>query len=206
MSTPDSYFPNNPDVQRELAVFHEELGKATAAWSSIEEGLFEWFRLCTGLEERLARAVYYSARSFEGRRDMLTAAVPFFPCDEKTRTGIRLCIKRARQYSEFRNRISHGHIIYYVSNPPRHVIAEGRALATHFAEQSVVTLEDLKTATINFGELQYLILSFHPDWQTPDVCEQGCLAEIQALPNAANSTEPSSIPQQRTRPPKDPVE
>jgi hypothetical protein len=206
MSIPDSYSPNNPDVQRALAVFHEQLGKATAAWSSIEEGLFEWFRLCTGLEERLARAVYYSARSFEGRRDMLSAAIPFSLCDEKTRTSIRLCIKRARQYSEFRNRISHGHIFYYAGNPPRHVIAEGRALATLFTEQSVVTLEDLKTATINFEELRHLILGFHPDWQHPSVCEQGCLAEIQALPSAANSTEPSPIPQQRPQPPKDPAE
>jgi hypothetical protein len=73
---------------------------ASEVWSTIEDGLFEWFKRCTGLQERLAKSVFYSARSFEGRRDMLTAAISFSPCDKKTRTGMRLCIKRARQYSE----------------------------------------------------------------------------------------------------------
>ena len=197
---------NNDEEQKALAIFLQHLGRASAAWSSIEDGLFEWFRLATALDERFARAIFYSAPSFEGRRDMLSAAIPFSPCNEKTRTGIRLCIKRARQYSEFRNRISHGHIFYWVTDPPQHVIGEGRHLATLMAEQTVVTLEDLKSATINFQELAYLILGFHPDWQTPAVCEQGCLVEIQALPSSANSMGPSQTPPQTTQPPGDPEE
>jgi hypothetical protein len=197
---------NSPAGQKALAVFHQQLGKAVAAWSTIEDGLFEWFKHCTGLEERLARSVFYSARSFEGRRDMLSAAIPFSSCDEKTRTGIRLCIKRARQYSEFRNRISHGHIIYtYIGVAPQHVITEGRALSGA-PNTSYVTLEDLKAATINFDGLAYCLLGFHPEWQAPDVCALGCLEEIQALPIAANSKQPFPIPPQTKQPPTDPVE
>lgn len=198
---------DNPDRQKALAIFHEHLGKTTAAWSRIEDGLFEWFKLCTGLEERLARAVFYSARSFDGRRDMLSAAIPFSPCDEKTRTGIRLCIKRARQYSEFRNRISHGHIVYCVGTVTQHVITEGRSLSSARKDWSTITtLEDLKVATINFEGLEYCLLGFHPEYQETAVCEQGCLEEIQALPIAANSKQPFPIPPRTPPRPADPVE
>ncbi len=180
----------SPDGRTALGVFHKELGKAMAAWSEVEDALFEWFKRCAGMEERLARAVFYSARSFEGRRDMLQAAIPFSSCNEKTRIGIRLCIKRAGQYVAFRNRIGHGHIIYaYVVGVPQHVIAEGRKLSG--GPPDYVTLTDLMAAAINFDALKDCILGFHPEWQAPDVCERGCLEEIRALPNEANSTEPS---------------
>jgi hypothetical protein len=144
------------------------------------------------MEERLARGVFYSARSFEGRREMLLAAVPFSPCDEKTRMGIRLCAKRAGQYVAFRNRIGHGHLIFtYEINPPQHVIAEGRTLSGPPDQTpNYVTLTDLKMAAINFDALRDWTLAFHPEWQAPDVCARGCLEEIQALPTAANSMEP----------------
>jgi hypothetical protein len=197
---------DSPGRQKALAIFHEHLGKAVAAWSTIEDGLFEWFKYCTGLEEYIARSVFYSARSFEGRRDMLSAAIPFSQGDEKTRTGIRLCIKRARQYSEFRNRISHGHLIYYATTVPQYVIAEGRTLSSPWNDTKYVTLDDLKAATLNFEGLAYCLLGFHPQWQAPDVCEQGCLEEIQALPIAASSKQPFPIPPQTKPPATDPVE
>jgi hypothetical protein len=179
-----------------LDEFYKALGKAQAEWATVEDGLFEWFKQCTGMHTQLARAVFYSARSFEGRRDMLLAAIPFSPCDEKTRTGIRLCIKRARQYAEFRNRISHGHLIYLRhSKTPQHVLTEGRSLErpTEVIERNYVTFDDLGIAAQNFSKLADCILGFHPDWQPDAVCKRGCLEEIQALPNAANSTEPSPI-------------
>lgn len=177
-----------------LDEFYKTLGKAVAAWSAVEDGLFEWFMQCSGMHLQLARAVYYSARSFEGRRDMLIAAIPFSPCDEKTRTGIRLCLKRAGQYLEFRNRLSHGHHLY-VEKSKEHVFAEGRTLSNH--QLSYVATGDLRIAADNFGRLTDCILGFHPLWQSQDVCDQGCLEEIQALPIAANSIEPS-----QTRPQK----
>jgi hypothetical protein len=196
---------SSPDGRAALGIFHKELGKAMAAWADVEDGLFEWFKRCTGMDERLARAVFYSARSFEGRRDMLVAAIPFSPCDEKTRTGIRLCVKRAGQYVEFRNRIGHGHIIFtYENGVPQHVLAEGRTLSGAPATgPGYVTLTDLKMAAINFGELNDCILGFHPEWQAPEICERGCLEEIQALPSVANSSEPSPTQPQTKRPPPD---
>jgi hypothetical protein len=173
-----------------LDEFHRALGQAQAAWSSVEDGLFEWFKQCTGMHAQLARAVFYSARSFEGRRDMLAAAIPFSQCDEKTKTGIRLCIKRAGQYVQFRNRMSHGHLIFLGGEKPGHALTEGRSLDGPVETAHYVKVDDLTIAAVNFGKLADCIIGFHPDWQPPPVCERGCLEEIQALPTAANEMGP----------------
>jgi len=174
-----------------LDEFHKALGSAQAAWSAMEDGLFEWFKQCTSMHTKLARAVFYSARSFDGRRDMLLAAIPFSPCDEKTRTGIRLCIKRVRKYAEFRNRFSHGHLIYLDREIPQHVLTEGRSLESPLIEGHFVTCDDLRIAALNFGKLTDCLLGFHPDWQPESVCARGCLEEIRALPAEAHSLEPN---------------
>ena len=113
-----------------------------AAWSTVEDGLFEWFKRCTGMHEQLARAVFYSAKSFEGRRDMLNSAIPFSSCDEKTREGIRKCVLRASQYVAFRNRIAHRHLVLsYEIKPPQFVLIEGRTLSGP-VEQEFAQLRD----------------------------------------------------------------
>jgi hypothetical protein len=189
-----------------LDQFHKALGRAQAAWSAVEDGLFEWFKQCTGMHTQLARAVFYSARSFEGRRDMLSAAIPFSPCKEKMRTGIRLCLQRAGQYAEFRNRISHGHLIFLDDGKkPQHVLIEGRTLESPIREARYVTEDDLRIAALNFGKLADCLLGFHPEWQTDSVCEQGCLEEIQALPIPVHSIEPPPTQPRRRRPPSNPL-
>src|SRR5215204_1703534 len=52
-----------------------------------------------------------------------------------------------------------------------------------------VSVDELKIAAENYSALADLLLGFHPEWQTPAVCEAGCLEEILALPSAANSKE-----------------
>ena len=170
--------------------FHRALGEAQAEWSSVEDALFEWFKQCTGMPAQLARAVFYSARSFEGRRDMLRAVIPFSRCDEKTRTGIRLCMTRAGQYVPFRNRMSHGYPIFLGGEKPQFALTEGRSLDGPVENAGYVTVDDLTIAAVNFRKLVDCTLGFHPDWQPLPVCEQGCLEEIQGLPIAANERAP----------------
>jgi hypothetical protein len=189
-----------------LKEFHEAFGRALSAWSSVEEGLFEWFKLCASIQnENLARAIFYSARSFAARRDMLVATIPFSPFNKKTREAIRLCLKRARTYSEFRNRFTHGHPSYLQGDHGRcgdeFVFAQGRTYYDHDPDD-YITIVDLMAATANFRALADLLLGFHPEFQAPDVCEAGCLAEIQALPNEANSMEPTPIRPQKKQPPQ----
>jgi hypothetical protein len=187
---------HSPEHRPALDEFHQTFGITMAAWAMVEDGLCDWFKLCTGLHEQFARAVFYSARSFAGRRDMLVAAIRFSSCNEKTQTGIRLCVKYARKYSEFRNRIGHGHLTFtHTIQPPQFVFAQGRSMAGPLtaANLDYVTVADLKIAATNFQRLTDCILGFHPGWQAPDVCERGCLEEIRALPIEANSTKPSQI-------------
>jgi hypothetical protein len=80
------------------------------------------------------------------------------------------------------------------------VLAEGRTLSG-VSDLDHVTLTNLKMGAHNFGAPSDCILGFHPEWQAPDVCERGCLEEIQTLPSAANSTEPSPIQPQNKPPP-----
>lgn len=192
MSNVPSEYWTSPEGIAERDKFYKALGESMAAWSSVEEGLFEWFKACTGMHERLARAVFYSARSFKGRRYMLEAAIPLSPCNEKTRTGIRKCILRAGQYVAFRNRVAHRHLaITYEITPAQFVLMEGRILYGPQEPGNCVTINDLRNAADNFRRLADCMFGFHPEWQAPDVCEAGCLEEILALPNSADSTEPS---------------
>jgi hypothetical protein len=46
---------SNPERRTALDEFHKALGKTLAAWAAVEDGLFEWFKRCTGMHERLAR-------------------------------------------------------------------------------------------------------------------------------------------------------
>jgi hypothetical protein len=180
---------NTPAALTARAEFYAAIGEAMGAWADVENGLFEWFKRCTGMQEALARAVFYSTKSFEGRRDILYAAIPFSPCDEKTRSGIRKCMLRAGQYVAFRNRVAHRHLVFTNElDPPQFVLAEGRTVSGPY-----VTIEALRIATHNFRRLSDCILAFHPDWQEPAVCEQGCLEEIQSLPKEADSAEPSQL-------------
>ena len=165
--------------------FDKAFGRALSEWSHVEEGLVEWFWACTKLDLGIATAVYYSANSFIARRDMLIAAIPFSPFDEKTRQGIRLCAKRARAYSEFRNRIAHGHPIF-VTSTNEYAFAQGRHPVSTPRKPHVM-LSNLKIAAENFRSLGGLLLGFHPDWQHSSVCEAGCLEEIEALPTVATS-------------------
>jgi hypothetical protein len=62
--------------------FHNAYGAVMTAWARVEGCLFYWFMSASGMEEPLARAIYFSAKSFMGRRDMLRAAIPFSRLDE----------------------------------------------------------------------------------------------------------------------------
>jgi hypothetical protein len=191
--TSKSDFWFSPEEQAALGEFHKVFGRTLAAWSGIEEGLFEWFKACTGLQEQLARTIYYSVRSFIGRRDLLVAALALSRFDERTRNAIHLCTKRARTYSEFRNRIAHGHIVFdHGQVPPQHVFMQGRTMSGP-EHDPAVTIAELTIAAENFEKLGELLLGFHPEWQSAAVCEAGCLEEIQSLPSVANSKEPSQI-------------
>jgi hypothetical protein len=81
----------------------------------------------------------------------------------------------------------------YMLDPSQFAPIEGRRGAGPITSADHVTIDAIKIATHNFRRLNDCILGFHPEWQAPDVCEEGCLEEILSLPSEADSDEPSRL-------------
>lgn len=94
--------------------FHRAYGAAMEAWAQMEHALLAWFLSATGLSEPIGRAVFFSAKSFAGRRDMLDDVIPFSPFDEDVRAFLKAVLKKTKQYSEFRNKAVHGQPVFDV--------------------------------------------------------------------------------------------
>ena len=153
--------------ERGHAEFHHSYGITLANWSGIERGLFYWFYRTTGMSEAMARAVFYSARSFNGRAEMLEAAVANNPTllgDELA--FIKAAIKKAGKFSSFRNRIAHGEPIINVIKLRDHKgghasrtidcsIVQGKSHGPDPATD--VSFNNLMNAAENFHQLQCLL-------------------------------------------------
>ena len=55
--------------------FHKQYGMTLAQWATIEQRMFYWFHYASDLPEDMARGVFYSSKNFNGRVDMMEAAV-----------------------------------------------------------------------------------------------------------------------------------
>jgi len=149
------------------AELHYYYGIALANWSGIERGLFYWFYRTTGMSEAMARAVFYSARSFNGRAEMLEAAVAHNPTVLGNELAfIKAATKKAGQFSGFRNRIAHGEPIINVielkdqdgNQASRTIdcsIVQGKSHGPDPATD--VSIKSLTNAAENFHRLQCLL-------------------------------------------------
>jgi hypothetical protein len=187
---------------RALAEFRTTYGMAMEAWGRLEGVLFDWFMGATGIEERLARAIYFSAKSFNARRDMLQSALPFSSLDEPTKTFLKAALKKAAQFSSFRNAITHGEPKWH---PKRfaYVLAEG-SRESRPAPDDAVTIEQIKMGYLNFFELYRVLrdlrrplFAITPDDPGPPSLE-ACLARVHALPQEAYSKQSlQSLPKKK---------
>lgn len=91
------------------ANLYETLGKAMSEWSGVEGSLLSLFQIHTSMPHALARRVFFSARSFNGRADMLSAAAVGSDQSDDLKDYTKAVITKARQYSAFRNALAHGH-------------------------------------------------------------------------------------------------
>jgi hypothetical protein len=177
--------------------FHSAYGAMMAAWARLEGCLFHWFMSATELSEPRARAIYFSARSFTGRHDMLVGALPFDIFDEPIRKVIRAGIKKARKYSEFRNAVAHGEPVFDIRQQSatwgQFLLTDGRTLDD---DPDAVTIKQLEIATSNFNELRRLLWDVHPMYRKPSLNAEGYLRLIRELPNQARSSEPTPIPEE----------
>lgn len=174
-------------VNQAHAEFHHAFGCAMSEWAGVERSLFYWFTYITRMKSEMARAVFYSARSFNARADMLAAAI----AEAKRQTEvelefIRTALKRARGYGGFRNNLAHGEPIMNIMGPkeaPRAIhysITQGKKPNLG----SDITIADLLTAAKNFHSLKLIITEALP-WEKR--VPEECLAQLLALPTQANS-------------------
>jgi hypothetical protein len=128
---------------------------------------------------------------------MMKAALPFSPISD----GMRCCVwngmKKAKNYSSFRNRAAHGEPVYD-ADILQYALGEG----SDYVSANIIRIADLDVATVNMTRLRGLLYDLHPTHPpTRDASPEAYLELIRALPNEANSTEPHQS-QPKKQPPQ----
>jgi hypothetical protein len=180
-----------------LEEFNPAYGLAMASWARLEGALVYWLMATTGMEERLARAIFFSASGFGARHDMLTASIPFSPLDGDVRLFLKTACSKSRKYSGFRNRLAHNEPVFNLrENSPsfkQYILVEGGNIGPE-AEERAITVAHLASATNNFRLLRRMMLDVHPTWRHPETSATELREQVHRLPIEASSTEPNPNP------------
>lgn len=199
--------------------FYQAFGLVMAQWARLESCMFYWFMYAIDKPEAIARAIFFSAKSFTGRRDMFNGAIPHSPFDDDIKMFLKAASKKARQYSEFRNRVAHGEPTWNLKkNSPifkQYSLCEARitrgamtVMTDEALEISMVTNAQMETATHNLRELVRLMWDLHPRYRDdyPDADPKAYRLLVLQLPNRAHSKEPAQIRGEPQTHPDDPEE
>jgi hypothetical protein len=178
-------------LEAALADFHRFFGHAMQQWSKLERSLCDWFQHATGMKDSMARAIFYSARGFAARIEMLESAIEHSErITAEQLTFLAEAIKKARQYTPFRNDIVHG------EPRPHYNIAEHSAsyeivdAADLTGQAKFISVDDLKRAARRIHVLHTCMSEMHPwlrernrNLKSPEEC----LAQVRALPTEARA-------------------
>jgi hypothetical protein len=169
--------------------FFHSYGVAMAEWAGLERSLSRWFLAMTKMPEPLARSIFYSARSFNGRADMVQAAIGFCtqPQNASAVAVVKAGLKKAWAYSGFRNSMTHGEAILNVGPDGNYYsIVQGKE---HLSDPATpILLNDLIVAAENFAALKTSLAGSVPDAsRKPQKTLEQYLALIEALPKVPNS-------------------
>lgn len=177
------------DAEAELYHFY---GNAMAAWAHVESSLYYWFFYMTKMPDDMCRAIYYSARGFAARIEMLEAAIEHTGALSVTETVfLKEALKKARSYSWFRNKVAHGEPRLNVTKPPgedftaSYTITQGKD--TPAGSQEALTLSELDDAAYNIRVLALCIGDMLPILRrkNPQSPEE-CLSQVRTLPSEPN--------------------
>jgi len=172
------------------AEFSMCLGHTVTNWSHIESRLYDWFQLATGMQDRMARAIFFGARGFATRAEMLEAAIEHTTALTPEQLNfLKESLKKARQYVGFRNKVAHGETVLSVIQGPNprafFVIAESKNPPT----SDVLEIKDLMAATESFQTLSNCLATVHPWLRERNQNLKSpaeCLSQVLALPNQPN--------------------
>jgi len=186
-------FDPNQRVDNEFLATY---GEALLEWSYVEDRLFRWFTYLTAMSDRVARATFFSARSFQGRSEMLAAVVA--ATDFKGEAAdlgkkfISDAITKANTYTSARNSLAHGLVIQVVDDQGRQtLIVQGRAERHQWSETGI-RRETFAVVARNFERLANMIaegLRLYRSERLPSL--QACHEKLVLLPNEPTSATPS---------------
>lgn len=171
--------------------FHIHYGNAMARWAQLENALYLWFSAATAMNDAVGRAIFYSARGFAARAEMLEAAVEHATTLSPEQIEfLKEAIKKARQYSGFRNKVAHGeprvHLYENEEGEKRAIFSIDQGRHVPSSAESL-SMEDLDQGADNIHTLSMLIIEMWPPIRKPtSKSPQECLSLVRALPNVAN--------------------
>lgn len=170
-------------------VFHHQYGLTLAQWATIEQRLFHWFHYATDVPEEMARGIFYSAKNFNGRADMLEAAIrTSSKLSELERRVAEKAIRRCRSYSTFRNKITHGETVVdvRVESPTfkQVLLIEGKDLM-HVAATDAICVDYLAWGHDQLRQLSKLVMDGLQGCHTKDgSLLERCITEFEQLPRS----------------------
>jgi hypothetical protein len=186
---------NAAEMAKAEADFQAAYGKFMQRWARLEQGMFYLFSWISEMPEDRARAIFYSAKNFLGRRDMLAGALLHAKVESRYVEFIRAGSKKARKFSEFRNAVAHGEVVF---DPRPHsetykqcILVEGK-LGTYDSTDTAITLGRLEIASENVRELAKLMFDVLQHSGLQDCPERDAtspeksLLRVQALPTRAD--------------------
>lgn len=185
---------DDTQIEKSLAEFTLSMGQTAMLWAELENCLCVIFSHICRMDKTLARRVFYSARSFQGRLDMLKASVdcPTTSLHVTDEAIIKQILKVCRMWVGYRNAIAHDRILFLEveghSMSGKHVIIDGkfdRFLDTEEKPIDLVQMENIRTNFSDFVILCHLFLTSSE--AVPGEGKQVYLSLLQALPSHANT-------------------
>ena len=167
-------------------------GEAMLEWSYVENRLYRWFSNLTGMSDAVARGVFFSARSFAARSEMLSAVVATAPFKGATaalgKEFIGEAVIKATGYTPTRNAMAHGLVMRHITpTGTKDILVQGK-VADHLQSSTGLTIDSFRTATKNFEKLANIIngaLRYYRDERTQQL--QACVELLAQLPSEGAS-------------------
>ena len=173
--------------------FKIKYAETSLVWQAIEGQLCTLFVAISDIHPTLGRAIFYSARSFLGRYDMLSSALDVtIITNEHYKEIAQKILKRIKTYSGSRNRLAHGEFLHISIKESKYygstiILEPSQPWVLDPPENSVTTLEKLDLMHNNFSNI-FILLSKLNDGtfvNNRELASQ-CLEMLDELPRQAD--------------------
>jgi hypothetical protein len=211
MQTPEERFtpPAYGESERDLGALYPSLGRAISHWALLENQLATWLSLVSAMPLRMAKDIFFSANSFNGRVDIVLAAIENSTASDADRLFLETVLHKAEDYSKFRNRFVHGlPLVKVVGEVRTPVIIHPYGGNVPEKVKEAITAEMLDIAANNFARLTDLMMQAHfervfrakpPHRDLSQAQREELLKQVELLPNEPQSSGQSKHQRGRER-------